>query len=122
MTQRPPINKLRVAVSSVVLTAVALSVLGWFGAFDADMMSPLRRYAPPPNLEVFNPGRGAPRFPPITDFPIDSAEDTSLHDEELVLGISIGDESRAYPINALTGPSREIINDTLGDLAIAATW
>ena len=63
-----------------------------------------------------------PRFPPITDFPIDSAEESSLHDEELVLGISIGDESRAYPINALTGPSREIINDTLGNLAIVATW
>ena len=41
---------------------------------------------------------------------------------ELVLGVTIGQESRAYPINMLTGPDREIINDTLGGKAIAATW
>jgi hypothetical protein len=31
-------------------------------------------------------------------------------------------ESRADPINMLTGPQREIINDRLGGRAIAATW
>ena len=41
---------------------------------------------------------------------------------ELVLGVTVGKESRAYPINMLTGPSREILNDTLGGQAIAATW
>jgi hypothetical protein len=39
-----------------------------------------------------------------------------------VLGVSIGDQSRAYPINMLTGPRREIINDELAGHAIAATW
>ena len=43
-------------------------------------------------------------------------------DTELVLGVIIKGEARAYPINMLTGPSREIINDTLGGQAIAATW
>ena len=43
-------------------------------------------------------------------------------DNELVLGVVIGKQARAYPINQLTGPSREIINDTLGGQAIAATW
>ena len=41
---------------------------------------------------------------------------------EPVLGVVVGDQARAYPINMLTGPHREIINDTLGGSAIAATW
>jgi hypothetical protein len=41
---------------------------------------------------------------------------------ELVLGIVIAGEARAYPIHMLVGPEREIINDTLGGRAIAATW
>jgi hypothetical protein len=40
----------------------------------------------------------------------------------LVLGVTIGKASRAYPINMLTNPTREIINDKLGGKNIAATW
>jgi hypothetical protein len=39
-----------------------------------------------------------------------------------VLGVVVGKEARAYPINMLTNPTREIINDKLGGRAIAATW
>jgi hypothetical protein len=62
--------------------------------------------------------------PAITDVPIlaaDKAAET-LGDSELVLGVTIGDESRAYPITMLSGPKREIINDQLGGSAIASTW
>ena len=69
------------------------------------------------------------RFPPITEFPVAKAADVvgtkpefRIRDNELVLGISVGDESRAYPINMLTGPQREIINDTVGGIPLAATW
>jgi hypothetical protein len=41
---------------------------------------------------------------------------------ELVLGLTLGGAARAYPINMLTGPQREIVNDELGGRAIAATW
>lgn len=41
---------------------------------------------------------------------------------ELVIGVAIKDQARAYPINMLTGPRREIINDFLGGESIAATW
>ena len=60
----------------------------------------------------------------ITEFPIVSADraDAELHEAELVLGVTVGEQSRAYPINTLTGPSREIVNDELGGRAIAATW
>ena len=41
---------------------------------------------------------------------------------ELVLGIVVNGQARAYPINMLTGPRREIINDTVGRVPLAATW
>lgn len=43
-------------------------------------------------------------------------------DNELVLGMEIDGKARAYPINMLTGPSREIINDVIGGAPYAATW
>ncbi len=52
---------------------------------------------------------------------VDEADET-LRPNELVLGVQVGKEARAYPINMLTGPSREILNDELGGRAIAATW
>ena len=63
-------------------------------------------------------------FPAIKDAPFQSAEQAEemLSDSDLVLGVSIGDESRAYPITMLCGPRREIINDTLGGSKIASTW
>ena len=64
------------------------------------------------------------RMPTIADVPLLSAKDADdlLHEAELVLGVQVGEQSRAYPINVLTGPEREIINDHLGGRAIAATW
>ncbi|GAB4149019.1 MAG: hypothetical protein Tsb009_23150 [Planctomycetaceae bacterium] len=63
-------------------------------------------------------------FPAITKFPVVAAKNVGgrINDAELVLGVTVGKESRAYPINMLTGPRREILNDTLGGKAIAATW
>lgn len=65
-----------------------------------------------------------PYRPPIVDAPVISVGEVKdqVNDNELVLGVVVGGEARAYPINMLTGPSREIINDTLGGRAIAATW
>jgi len=63
-------------------------------------------------------------LPAITDAPNvpASVADQTVHDAELVLGVSVNGKARAYPINMLTGPRREIINDKLGGTAIAATW
>jgi len=60
----------------------------------------------------------------IVDAPFveaDAATD-QVRGNELVLGVVVGGTARAYPINMLTGPSREIVNDTVGGRAIAATW
>lgn len=72
----------------------------------------------------FRPRRLLAPLPVITKFPIQSAAqaDKVINPYELVLGVTINGESRAYPINMLTGPRREILNDTLGGRAIAATW
>ncbi len=72
----------------------------------------------------FRPTRVVPQVQPITNFPTKPVREArdELNPSELVLGVTVGKESRAYPINMLTGPSREILNDTLGGQAIAATW
>jgi hypothetical protein len=63
-------------------------------------------------------------FPPIVDARSIRADQVAeqVRDNELVLGVVVGGKARAYPINMLTGPRREIINDTLGGRVIAATW
>ncbi len=76
------------------------------------------------DLREFNPRRVVPEFPPITEVKALKAKDVKdeVTDAELVLGVVVGGVARAYPINMLTQPTREIINDVLGGRAIAATW
>ena len=72
----------------------------------------------------FKPVQVVRPFEPIVNPKFVSAEEAvkQLRDDELVLGVEMDGIARAYPINMLTGPSREIFNDTLGAHAIAATW
>ena len=72
----------------------------------------------------FRPVRVLAAQPAIVNAPVARTRDVgnALNPSELVLGVTIGNDSRAYPINMLTGPQREIINDTVGGSAIAATW
>ncbi len=72
----------------------------------------------------FQARRAVERFPPITEFPVKRVREAqdALNPSELVIGVTVGKEARAYPVNMLTGPQREILNDTLGGKAIAATW
>lgn len=62
-------------------------------------------------------------LPAIKDAPfVKAGEVKSIGDEDLVLALTLNGDARAYPINMLNGPRREIINDTLGGISIAATW
>lgn len=72
----------------------------------------------------FQPVRVIPAQPAIQSAPFIAASKVrgQVSDNELVLGVVIDDEARAYPINMLTGPSREIINDTVAGKPVAATW
>ncbi len=73
---------------------------------------------------VFNPRKLLEPQPAIVEAPFLNAEEVTdeVADSELVIGVVINGKARAYPVNQLTGPRREIINDTLGDRHIAATW
>ncbi len=63
-------------------------------------------------------------FPTITKLTVKTAReaDKLLRADELVLGVELKGQARAYPINSLTGPRREVFNDTLAGQPIAATW
>ena len=73
------------------------------------------------NLEVVSVGRA---LPAVTEFSVLSVREAAseLNPDELVLGVEVKGEARAYPINMLSGPNHEILNDTLGGRPIAATW
>ncbi|MCH8044189.1 MAG: DUF3179 domain-containing protein [Planctomycetes bacterium] len=101
-----------------------------YGGFHRDIQAwseppPQINAAPPQGTGEFRPQVVIKRrFRPITKFPIATAKLAAgkINDADLVLGVAIEGEARAYPINMLTGPSREILNDALGGRAIAATW
>ena len=76
------------------------------------------------DVDDFNPVRLMDPIEPIVDADVIAASEVTdqVRPEELVLGVVIDHMARAYPLNMLTGPDREIINDHLGGRAIAATW
>lgn len=49
-----------------------------------------------------------------------TADEADYADGELVLGVAIGDEAKAYPIGLLS--QREMVNDQLAGIPILATW
>ena len=77
-----------------------------------------------PTAEDFDPVEMLDERPAITDVqPIPADQITNeVELNELVLGVVIHGESRCYPINAMTTPSREVFNDILAGQPIAATW
>ena len=46
----------------------------------------------------------------------------TVGDFDDVLGVELGGECRAYPVDMLSIPSRHVLNDTLGGQEIAVTW
>ena len=100
--------------------------LATFRQVNAQSEGPISQIPSVPGVETgkFAPQQVVPPFQPITEAPLMLADEVSeeVLDSELVLGLTLNGESRAYPINMLTGPSREIINDTIGGIPIAATW
>jgi len=51
-----------------------------------------------------------------------AAADAEIGGTDMVMGVVIGDEARAYPLNYMNGPYNEIVNDQLGGVAIAPSW
>ena len=60
-------------------------------------------------------------FPVLTNPPMIAAADAKeIRDLEPVLGVTIGGEARAYPISIMG--VHELVNDTMGGVAYAASW
>lgn len=57
---------------------------------------------------------------PVYDPQFIPAAQADLNDEQLVLGIAIDGEAKAYPIAVLN--PREMVNDELAGIPILATW
>ena len=49
-----------------------------------------------------------------------TAENAGLNSGELVIGVELNGESKAYPIGPLV--RREMVNDTVGGVPILVTW
>ena len=54
----------------------------------------------------------SPNLPRLIEAPYD--------DEELVIGVALNGETKAYAIGPLN--SREVVNDSLGGVPILVTW
>ena len=61
-----------------------------------------------------------PTRSPVYEPIIGAAEDAAMGSNDLVIGVSIAGESRAYPIRVLR--FREMVNDELGGVPILVTW
>jgi hypothetical protein len=57
---------------------------------------------------------------PVYNPEFSNAVDAPLHDDELVMGVSINGESKAYPVTVLR--FREMVDDELGGTPILVTW
>jgi len=98
-------------INAAALVATGLVALGCAGSADAVIEGD-------PIIRVLrkNAIRSIDRPRMIT-----SAEAADLLvDHEPVLGVQDGERARAYPLWYLD--AHEIVNDTLGDVPIAATW
>ena len=61
-------------------------------------------------------------YPLNVDPEIVTADQVDFGDEDIVMGIVINGEARAYPVNYMNGPYNEVVNDELGGQAIAPSW
>ncbi len=113
----------RSVVATLVVAVVLLAALNLIGRFRMPPTEVIPQAAAGEDAD-FRPTRVVGRQPTIVEPDVVAASDVraQVTNDELVVGVVIDGQARAYPINMLTGPRREIINDTLGGTPIAATW
>ena len=59
-------------------------------------------------------------IPPIYDPVFVGAADVSIEDNELVMGVTLGNEAKAYPVTSMQ--FREMVNDEIAGVPILVTW
>ncbi len=109
----------------IIYAGLLLAIVGAFFVMTYDVWFDIKPQHEIVNGRVFDPEVviGEP-YDAIKEFPIEPIDKAieTLVGAELVLGVEINGESRAYPLAHLSGPWREIVNDNLGGTPIAATW
>jgi hypothetical protein len=91
---------------------VAGGVLAWFAV--ASLETPQMARLKSNDLLVDYPGIDQPAF-------VTSA-DANITDETVVIGISYGDEYRAYALHAMNDMQKHIVNDTLDGLPVSVVY
>ena len=78
----------------------------------------------PPSPDSFYPISVVDEPPVVSGFEVLTAADAEMLilPDELVLGVEIDGESRAYLMNMMTGPDREVFNDSIAGHPIVVTW
>ena len=94
-------------------------------AVGEDPIPPIVRRLNPSGPKVVAPGAfnqllGRDRINPVYGPRVVSPDMAALDSDDLVIGVSIAGESRAYPIRPLR--FREMVNDELGGTPILVTW
>lgn len=69
--------------------------------------------------ELKSGGPGKDGIPSIDNLKFNSTENTEFSDDELIVGVYLNDEARAYPYGILNW--HEIVNDKIGDTPISVT-
>ena len=71
-----------------------------------------------PDFVVYRP------LEPVLDPPVGSVAEAAgkIDDAEMVFGLIVAGQARAYPIGQLFGPMNEVINDTLGGQPVVVAW
>lgn len=117
------------AVAFCLSLALVLPMLPiWNGPDESDARPPAKVAVPARDKmpeESFHPQQILDPLPPVTDgIKVLSAREAQgkVFDEEFVLGLAVSKHARAYPINMLSDPSREILNDAHAGRPIAVTW
>lgn len=72
------------------------------------------------NQYLINPLIPRDGIRPIYNPEFATAEEATYFEDELVIGVEINGEAKAYPITLLN--SREMVNDELGGTPILITW
>ena len=73
---------------------------------------------------LLEPPEGLQRVPSARPFQAVTAQEagSAIADDEFVLGVEVDGNARAYPLNMLGNPGREVVNDTLGGRPVAVTF
>lgn len=75
-----------------------------------------REFDPRAFSQLIGPDVIEPIYEPV----VVPAHEATLKPQELVMGVEINGEARAYPVGILR--FREMVNDTLGGVPILVTW